>query len=128
MAAFHRHPAHILCKKINLQGISLFSSLIGIVISFYLVITVHNQGILTLGVGSWDAPFGIVIVADMLSSLLVLTTNIIGFAILLYSFYSIGEERERHYYYPVFQFLLIGVNGAFLTGIFSIYSYSLKSC
>ncbi|MED3787753.1 Na+/H+ antiporter subunit D [Peribacillus frigoritolerans] len=112
-------------KKIKLQrGISLFSSLIGIVISFYLVITVHNQGILTLGVGSWDAPFGIVIVADMLSSLLVLTTNIIGFAILLYSFYSIGEERESHYYYPVFQFLLIGVNGAFLTGdLFNLFVF-----
>lgn len=58
----------------------------------YLVFTVSTQGILTLGVGSWDAPFGIVIVADMLSSLLVLTTNIIGFAILLYSFYSIGKN------------------------------------
>lgn len=86
--------------------------------------TVHNQGILTLGVGSWEAPFGIVIVADMLSSLLVLTTNIIGLAILLYSFYSIGEERERHYYYPVFQFLLIGVNGAFLTGdLFNLFVF-----
>ncbi|MFD6209630.1 Na+/H+ antiporter subunit D [Peribacillus sp. NPDC060253] len=112
-------------KKIKLQrGISLFSSLIGIAISLYLVLTVHNQGILTLGVGSWDAPFGIVIVADMLSSLLVLTTNIIGFAILIYSFYSIGEERERHYYYPVFQFLLIGVNGAFLTGdLFNLFVF-----
>ena len=112
-------------KKIKLQrGISLFSSFSGIVISLYLVIKVHNQGILTLGVGSWEAPFGIVIVADMLSSLLVLTTNIIGFAILLYSFYSIGEERERHYYYPVFQFLLIGVNGAFLTGdLFNLFVF-----
>ncbi|MDM5220699.1 Na+/H+ antiporter subunit D [Peribacillus sp. NJ11] len=112
-------------KKIKLQrGISLFSSLIGIVISLYLVFSVHTQGILTLGVGSWDAPFGIVIVADMLSSLLVLTTNIIGLAILIYSFYSIGEERERHYYYPVFQFLLIGVNGAFLTGdLFNLFVF-----
>ncbi|MEY8192494.1 Na+/H+ antiporter subunit D [Peribacillus simplex] len=112
-------------KKIKLQrGISLFSSLIGIAISLYLVFTVHTQEILTLGVGSWDAPFGIVIVADMLSSLLVLTTNIIGLAILLYSFYSIGEERERHYYYPVFQFLLIGVNGAFLTGdLFNLFVF-----
>ncbi|AOH56925.1 Na+/H+ antiporter subunit D [Peribacillus muralis] len=114
-----------LAKKITLQRwISLFSSLIGIVISMYLVFSVHSQGILTLGVGSWEAPFGIVIVADMLAALLVLTTNIIGMAILLYSFRTIGAERERHYYYPVFQFLLIGVNGAFLTGdLFNLFVF-----
>ncbi len=112
-------------KKIKLQrGISFISSLIGIGIAIYLVLSVHNQGILTLGVGSWEAPFGIVIVADMLASLLVLTTNIIGLAILIYSFYSIGKEREAHYYYPVFQFLLIGVNGAFLTGdLFNLFVF-----
>ncbi|KWW18176.1 cation:proton antiporter [Peribacillus simplex] len=114
-----------IAKKIKLQRwVSLFSSLIGIVISSFLVFSVHSQGILTLGVGSWEAPFGIVIVADMLASLLVLTTNIIGLAILLYSFHSIGEEREAHYYYPVFQFLLIGVNGAFLTGdLFNLFVF-----
>lgn len=112
-------------KKIMIQrGISFISSLIGIAISIYLVISVSKHGILTLGVGSWDAPFGIVIVADMLASLLVLTTNIIGLAILIYSFYSIGKEREAHYYYPIFQFLLIGVNGAFLTGdLFNLFVF-----
>ena len=115
----------LFAKNIKLQrGVSLLSSLIGIVIAVYLVITVYNQGILSLGVGSWKAPFGIVIVADMLSSLLVLTTNIIGLAILIYSFYSIGKEREEHYYYPIFQFLLIGVNGAFLTGdLFNLFVF-----
>ncbi|WP_285768218.1 Na+/H+ antiporter subunit D [Peribacillus sp. SI8-4] len=114
-----------MAKKIKLQRwISVFSSLIGIALSSFLVFSVHSQGILTLGVGSWEAPFGIVIVADMLASLLVLTTNIIGLAILLHSFHSIGAEREANYYYPVFQFLLIGVNGSFLTGdLFNLFVF-----
>ncbi|PLT34018.1 Na+/H+ antiporter subunit D [Bacillus sp. V5-8f] len=104
--------------------ISLVSSALGIVISCLLIGKVHDQGILALQVGSWEAPFGISIVADMLASLLVLTTNIIGFAVLIYSFYSIGTGRERYFYYSFVQFLLVGVNGAFLTGdIFNLFVF-----
>jgi multicomponent Na+:H+ antiporter subunit D len=60
----------------------------------------------------------------MLAALLVLTTAIIGAAVLVYSFNSIGKERESFYYYAVFQFLLVGVNGAFLTGdIFNLFVF-----
>lgn len=112
-------------KQIKVQrAISLLSSLIGIGISAIVVYRVAQNGILTLALGSWEAPFGIIIVADMLASLLVLTTTIIGAAILVYSFYSIGKERESFYYYAVFQFLLVGVNGAFLTGdIFNLFVF-----
>ncbi|MDQ0219631.1 Na+/H+ antiporter subunit D [Peribacillus cavernae] len=112
-------------KSIKFQRVfSVLSVLAGILLAVMLVGKVHGQGILTLQVGSWEAPFGIVIVADMLASLLVLTTNLIGFAIIVYSFYSIGKERERFYYYAIFQFLLVGVNGAFLTGdIFNLFVF-----
>ncbi|CAH0344617.1 Na+/H+ antiporter subunit D [Bacillus sp. CECT 9360] len=112
-------------KKIQTQRIlSLLSVILGIVISIVLVLNVHHQGIMALEVSSWEAPFGIAMVADMLSSLLVVTTSIVGFAIMIYSFYSIGIEREKFFYYPVFQFLLVGINGAFLTGdIFNLFVF-----
>jgi multicomponent Na+:H+ antiporter subunit D len=112
-------------KQIKIQkGISFLSSLIGIGISASVVYMVHYEGVLTLAVGSWEAPFGIIIVADMLAALLVLTTNIIGAVILIYSFNAIGEEREKFYYYAIFQFLLVGVNGAFLTGdLFNLFVF-----
>lgn len=112
-------------KQIKMQRVlSVLSVLLGILIAALLVWKVKDQGILALQVGSWEAPFGISIVADMLASLLVLTTNMIGFAILIYSFYSIGIERERFFYYSSFQFLLVGVNGAFLTGdIFNLFVF-----
>ncbi|WP_110928634.1 Na+/H+ antiporter subunit D [Bacillus massiliglaciei] len=112
-------------KQPRIQRIlSTISFLIGIWISGVLIYSVHNLGVMTLEVGSWSAPFGIVIVADMLAVLLVLTTNLIVTAILFYSFRSIGKERESFYYYPMLQFLIVGVNGAFLTGdIFNLFVF-----
>ncbi|AQS55453.1 Na+/H+ antiporter subunit D [Novibacillus thermophilus] len=85
-------------------------------IALFLVRQVPAEGIQTLAAGNWPAPFGIVFVADMFAVLLILTTHLVGLACLFFSFRGIGEGRERHYYYPLFLFLVGGVCGAFLTG------------
>lgn len=91
-------------------------------VSFLLLEQIKKEGIQTLQLGDWAAPFGISMVADSFASLLVLTASIVSFAVLLYSFRSIGREREEHYFYPMFLFLLTGVNGSFLTGdIFNLF-------
>ncbi|MFS0780345.1 Na+/H+ antiporter subunit D [Bacillus sp. 1P06AnD] len=106
------------------RTVSMISFAVGIGITVYLLTSVHANGMLTVDVSSWKAPFGIVIAADMLSSLLVLTTFIIAFCVSIYSIRSIGLDRERFYYYAVFQFLIVGVNGAFLTGdIFNLFVF-----
>ncbi|WP_243290476.1 Na+/H+ antiporter subunit D [Bacillus sp. FJAT-47783] len=112
-------------KQIKVQKwISSLASLVTIVIAIALVQRVYENGIQTLELGSWKAPFGIVLVADMYSSLLVLTTNIIVFACLLFAFRSIELERERYFFYPGVMFLLTGVSGAFLTGdIFNLFVF-----
>ena len=90
--------------------------------ALYLLEQIEKEGVQVLQIGDWPAPFGISLVADSFSSLLVLTTSIVSLAVLLYSFHSIGEGREKHYYYPLFMFLLTGVNGSFLTGdIFNLF-------
>ncbi|MFC7785626.1 MULTISPECIES: Na+/H+ antiporter subunit D [unclassified Rossellomorea] len=112
-------------KYVKLQrGISSLSTLATIAASLVLINTIYNDGIQTINLGSWVAPFGITLVSDMLSALLVTTTSIITLVVLLYSFKSIGADRERFYYYPVVQFLLVGVNGAFTTGdIFNLFVF-----
>lgn len=112
-------------KKIIIQKwISGFSAVIHLIIVAYLVQTVHVDGIQTLMLGGWEAPYGIILVADMLSSLLVLTTSIVSIACLFYAFTSIGVDREKFYFYPFFQFLITGVSGAFLTGdIFNMFVF-----
>lgn len=112
-------------KHVFLQRwISAAASLLSIMISLMLVGTVHLHGIQTVDVGGWKAPYGIVFVADMYASLLVLTTNLISFAAILYSFKSIGRDREVFYYYPGVHFLIAGVTGAFMTGdIFNLFVF-----
>ena len=106
------------------RWIAGISSFITIIVSVMLVQKVKTEGIQTLDVSSWEAPFGITLVSDMFSALLVLTTSIVAFACLIFSFRSIGEEREKFYYYPFCNFLIVGVNGAFTTGdIFNLFVF-----
>ncbi|CAN5595403.1 Na+/H+ antiporter subunit D [soil metagenome] len=87
-----------------------------------LLLEVRSEGILAVEVGSWPAPFGIVLVADLLSAIMVLVTGIIGFAVALYSLAAVEARHEAFGYFPLLQILLMGVCGAFLTGdIFNLY-------
>lgn len=106
------------------RWISAISATINVIAAFMLVNHVYTNGIQTMDLSNWEAPFGITLVSDMLSSLLVLTTSIIALAALFYSFKSIGVAREKFYYYPVVNFLIVGVNGAFTTGdIFNLFVF-----
>ncbi|MGG4341341.1 Na+/H+ antiporter subunit D [Paenibacillus lautus] len=108
----------IFCSKyVRVQRwISAVSIAVNLLVALFIVSQVNHEGIQTLHMGGWQPPYGIVFVADMLAALLVLTTLIVAAACLFYSFQSIGEEREKHYFYAFFQFLLAGVIGSFLTG------------
>ena len=75
-----------------------------------------GQGVITVyDLGSWPAPFGIVLVADRLSTLMVLLTSLLALAVVLYTIGSGWDRRGRHFH-PLLQFQLMGICGAFLTG------------
>lgn len=102
--------------------LNVIASLFSLAVSIVLLSGVNSSGIISLQVGSWQAPFGISIVADLLASIMVLITAVIGLAASIYSLGSMDEQRERFLYYPLLQFLLMGINGAFLTGdVFNLY-------
>lgn len=104
-------------RYINLAG-----SFISLLASLIILSEVISEGIISLQVGGWQAPFGISIVADYLSSIMIVITAVIGFATALYSLGTIDADREKYLYYPLLQLLLMGINGAFLTGdIFNLY-------
>ncbi|GAK10631.1 Na+/H+ antiporter subunit D [Geomicrobium sp. JCM 19039] len=103
---------------------SLISLIINGIVAVVVIQHVHIQGTQTLNLGGWEPPFGIVIVADMLAMLLVLATIIVAITCLLYAFKTIGEERERFYFYTFFHFMLVGVMGSFLTGdLFNLFVF-----
>ncbi|WP_394152189.1 monovalent cation/H+ antiporter subunit D [Loktanella salsilacus] len=73
--------------------------------------------------GHWQAPFGIVLVADRLSTLMVLVTAVLAPLVLLYAIGSGWDVRGRHFH-PLFQFQLMGITGAFLTGdVFNLFVF-----
>ncbi len=83
---------------------------------------VVSGGVLSLQIGGWQAPFGITFVVDLLASIMVTAAAVTGFTTALYAVGSIDPERERFFFYPLMQMLVMGVNGAFLTGdIFNLY-------
>ena len=87
-----------------------------------LLITVERDGIQTMQVGGWPAPYGITMVADLFSAILVVLAGVLAVAIVLYSSATIDEGRERFAYYPLTMVLLAGVCGTFLTGdLFNLY-------
>lgn len=84
--------------------------------------SVWRDGVQAVQIGRWPAPFGITLVADTFSALMVLLTGIVGFATSLYSLASIDARREQYGYHALMSVLLMGVCGAFLTGdVFNLY-------
>lgn len=72
--------------------------------------------------GDWPAEFGIVLVLDQLAALMLLLTAILACAALLFALAS--SLRGGSYFHPLFQFLLMGLNGAFLTGdLFNLFVF-----
>ncbi|WP_212523833.1 Na+/H+ antiporter subunit D [Actibacterium sp. MT2.3-13A] len=81
-----------------------------------------RHGVIAAQMGGWPAPFGITLVADLLSAAMVGITAIIALAVSIYALADIGGRLERLGYHALFNLLIGGVNGAFLTGdLFNLY-------
>ena len=73
-------------------------------------------------IGNWPAPFAIVLVADRLSALMLLLTSLIAAAAVVFSIAR--WHRVGPHFHALFQFLLMGLNGAFLTGdLFNLFVF-----
>jgi len=81
-----------------------------------LLVRVDAAGVLATQMGAWEAPLGITLVADRLSAIMVCISGIIGCAVAVFSARSIDAARLRRYYFALYNLLLMGINGAFLTG------------
>ncbi len=93
-----------------------------LVSSIVLMTEVLDQGVIAAQMGQWGAPFGITLVADLLSAVMVVITGIIGLAVAIYALADIEERKEKLGYHALYQVLLAGVCGAFLTGdLFNLY-------
>jgi multicomponent Na+:H+ antiporter subunit D len=109
-------------KTVTQRVISVAAAFIGVLLAAGMFYKVFNGGILIMNAANWRAPFGIVFVADLFCSTLVLITSIAGLAVSLFSAAGLSRSRMLYGYFPIFHMLLMGLNGAFLTGdIFNLY-------
>ncbi|WP_306151038.1 monovalent cation/H+ antiporter subunit D [Roseovarius sp. MMSF_3281] len=84
-------------------------------ISIGLAITAMGGQTIAYTLGDWPAPFGIVLVLDRLSALMVLLTSALALIVLIHAIATKWDEKGRHFH-ALFQFQLMGITGAFLTG------------
>jgi len=106
--------------------INLFSSLVGLFISVMLLQWTQTTGIPgSIGVylpGNWQAPFGIVLVVDRLSALMLVLTGIIGVSALLFA--MARWDGAGSSFHALFQIQLMGLYGAFLTAdLFNLFVF-----
>ena len=95
---------------------SVASMVLMLAIALGLFVIAGDGGVRTYELGAWTAPFGIVLVLDRLSALMLLLAAVLGLGVLLYSING-WDQRGKHFH-PLYQFQLMGINGAFLTGDF----------
>ncbi len=104
--------------------VSIISALLALGVSILLAITVAQDGIQVSQIGNWPAPYGITMVADLFSAIMVMLSAVMAIAIIAYSFNYIDRKREEYFYYPLLQLVLMGINGSFLTGdIFNLFVF-----
>ncbi|HRE27811.1 MAG TPA: Na+/H+ antiporter subunit D [Anaerolineales bacterium] len=109
-------------SRIAQRAVSMAGSVALALAAVLLLAEVAEAGIRVDRIGNWPAPYGITLVADLFSAVMIVLTALIGAAVAFYSLVSIDQRRETFGYHPLFQFLIMGVCGAFLTGdLFNLY-------
>lgn len=112
-------------KRVRLlRALTKVFSISSLLVVTYIAWQVITHGTIIMETGNWPAPYGIILVADPLAIILVLTTNIITTACAFYAPHSITLKQEQHYFYSFMFFLITGVSGAFLTGdLFNLFVF-----
>lgn len=112
-------PAGIQTQRI--LNLILVSLLVGVsLVSFNLASSDVQQVVL---LGNWQAPFGIVIVLDRLSAMMLLLTSLLALAALWYAIRTDTDKQGQHFH-VLFQMQLFGLNGAFMTGdVFNLFVF-----
>ncbi|MBZ9612203.1 monovalent cation/H+ antiporter subunit D [Rheinheimera maricola] len=113
-------PVHY--SPMRRRWVSMISSVLQLVLVLTLLFQVQANGMVHYAIGNWQAPFGIILVADTLSVVLVCLTSFLALGAICYG--SAGEDEKGSFFHPLFQFQIMGINGAFLTGdLFNLFVF-----
>lgn len=104
------------------RALALGSAALGTLMAVGLVAVAAQGDVRVYLLGEWPAPFGIALVLDRLSALMVLLTYVVALPVLWYA--TGGWDTRGRYFHALFQFQLMGLCGAFLTGdLFNLFVF-----
>src|SRR3990167_7167713 len=102
--------------------LSVLSTLGLLLVSVWLLRLADGGQLHSYALGNWQAPFGIVLLLDRLSALMLLVTAVLALFAVLYAVR--GDDTRGSSFHALFQFQLMGINGAFLTGdLFTLFVF-----
>ncbi|TNC61047.1 monovalent cation/H+ antiporter subunit D [Rubellimicrobium roseum] len=105
------------------RAVSLLSTAALLGFALVLVAQAATGRVESYALGDWPAPFGIVLVLDRLSALMVCLTALLAMLVLWHAV-ATGLDKRGWHFHPLFQFQLLGLNGAFLTGdLFNLFVF-----
>ncbi|MDO4255774.1 MAG: Na+/H+ antiporter subunit D [Kocuria sp.] len=108
------------------RAVTIGSMSLTLVLNAVILANVWNRGPQVVHLGDWAAPFGIVMVVDQLSALMLVVSVVVSLAVLVYAV-SEGvangdDEGPISIFYPTYLILVAGVSNAFLAGdLFNLY-------
>ncbi len=107
------------------RTLNVLACALNLAVAVALVIWVTKSGTQAVSVylpGNWPVPYGIVLVADHLSAMMLLLAGVLGLTSVSYA--SARWDRAGVHFHPLFQMQLMGLNGAFLTGdLFNLFVF-----
>ena len=104
------------------RGISYVSCVLGLSTALLYLVSASTGHITVYNLGEWSAPFGIVLVLDQLSALMLVLTYSLASIILWFA--SSDWDARGRYFHAMFHLLLMGLCGAFLTGdLFNLFVF-----
>ncbi|HYE40054.1 MAG TPA: monovalent cation/H+ antiporter subunit D [Ramlibacter sp.] len=104
------------------RRLSIGSAAVGLFLAVQLMLGAHEGGLAVYRMGDWPAPFGIVLVVDRLSALMLVMAYLIALPVLWYA--AGGWDAQGRHFHAIFQFQLMGLSGAFVTGdLFNLFVF-----
>jgi multicomponent K+:H+ antiporter subunit D len=100
----------VLARSFSLAGTTILAT-----VALGLTVLAADGATHVYELGNWPAPFGIVLVLDRLSAMMLLLTSLLALIVQIYAV-GTGWDRRGHHFHSLFQFQLMGICGAFLTG------------
>ncbi|WGH85310.1 Na+/H+ antiporter subunit D [Auritidibacter ignavus] len=106
--------------------VTVLTIVVTLLLEVALLIATWNEGANAVFLGGWEAPWGIVMVVDRFSALMLVVATTVVLAVLLYaSAQGIGDDdtpRPVSIFHPTYLILTAGVSNAFLAGdLFNLY-------